>query len=173
MIDYCLYENTTTFIGIKKKIVPSWFSSTGAFASPEYELNFFEQKNDSEQEVKEINEVDEIEYNHSMKVLNSFAELERGWDGYDAEPISSTSIGVTERLLSAMSIVPGLIVGWDVSPTGRGTVQIEKTTANGYFEIELFADGLFSCYGERSGEKFSVDLKSVDDAVKWVIDVVS
>ncbi len=188
MIDYCV-ERNTTFIGLKNTLALGCVASAMAFASPEYELNFIDKKDTNvplvnyslfsrdvesiQSLTQEEERVEAAEFDHAMKVLGSFVGLEKGWDGYDAEPISSQSINLTERLLKAIRVVKGLILGWDVSPTGRGSVQIEKTTDCGYFEIELFEDGLMYCFSERNGESTCSELKTIDDVVSWVIDVVS
>lgn len=188
MIDYCV-ERNTTFIGLKNTLALGCVASAMAFASPEYELNFIDKKDaavpqrsvslfsqdiDSIQSSEQGEEkADAEEFNNAMKVLGSFAGLDKGWDGYEAEPISSKSIDLAERLLKAIRVVKGLILGWDVSPTGRGSVQIEKTTKDGYYEIEMFEDGLMSCYSQKKENCSSTDFKSINDAVSWVVNVVS
>jgi hypothetical protein len=68
------------------------------------------------------------------------------------------------------------IIGWDVSPTGRKTVQIEKTTNNGYYEIEFMTDGkmhAFSIVPSRNGVATERIYDSYASTIQWIISVVA
>ena len=184
------YNENSTFIGLKKTVTLTFVASTFAVASPEYELNVFDR---SQMEVCRPSELplfernvdfvkslddkamnlDAEEFSAALSKLEWISKQEKGWDGYDADPISQNSLELTKSFLKALNVVKGLIVGWDVSPTGRKTVQIEKTTDNGYFEIEFFEDGKMSCYSDVAGASNCSEIRRINDAVRWVINVVS
>lgn len=188
MNDNCV-DSATTFIGLKKTVALGVVASTMAIANPEYQLNIFDKKdifagqiifNLFSQDVefiksseKQAEEANRVEYNRALKSLQKLYGLKKGWDGYDADPMSEISLGLTKKLLNAMSVVNGLIVGWDVSPTGRKTVQIEKTTDIGYYEVEFFEDGVMACYRKKGSDTGYTDLESVDAVVEWIRNVVS
>lgn len=116
---------------------------------------------------------DSEEYSNAMKTLEAISEMKADWDGYGAEPISKCSIDLAARFLKAMTVVKGLIVGWDVSPTGRKTVQIEKTVGDDYFEVEFFDNGKMHCSAKKNGEWLGIEQTSINDVVQWVENVVS
>ena len=178
-------ENNSTFIGLKKSVVLGFVSSTMAIATPEYDIDLFADAApialcredtslfDQSVDTDEIAALDEKEFSAAMSTLKDIAKFEDGWDGYDAKPISKMSLDLAERFLKAVSVVRGLVVGWDVSPTGRKTVQVEKTTENGYYEIEFFENGKISCFLKNGEKSTCFDMHDVDSAVKWVVNAVS
>lgn len=68
--------------------------------------------------------------------LESFKTLEKDWDGYDADPISETTINNAKLLLDKLK--ENNQDGWEVFPINNGNVQIEKDINNNtYLEIEI------------------------------------
>lgn len=68
--------------------------------------------------------------------------MKEGWDGYDAPPISPVVLSRTLDLLLKMRYSSNLFwfEYWELSPTGRMTVQIECTVKGNYMEVEIYED---------------------------------
>lgn len=89
----------------------------------------------------------------NMQKLQSIKELEKNWNGYDAEPISPQVIQITQRLL------PDLYEQPEVFPTGRDTIQLEYEKTNGdYLEFEIAAS-----------EIMALRMDPYDNEHEWVI----
>lgn len=68
----------------------------------------------------------------NLLMLEKYAALPCGFDGYDAPAISADAIEVSKELVRALSKQP------DISPTCRGSIQFEYEKDNGeYFEFEI------------------------------------
>lgn len=84
----------------------------------------------------ETKEAEQQNFDELMNRLDSFAQLESGWNGYDAEPPG-------ESVNSAREIVarngPHRMSGWEIFPTGRRSVQLECSSPDAYTEIEIYA----------------------------------
>jgi hypothetical protein len=85
--------------------------------------------------------VSNIERTEQLAKLESFRDLQRGWDSYDAEPPSEAAIDNASRVLQALweqgsgtraRLVPSVEGGIDL---------IFSTTEDGYADIECFNDG--------------------------------
>lgn len=188
MTSFCT-ENDSTYIGLKKTVMLGFFTSSMAIASPEYNLDvidrvepvavygerlsIFDQDVDSVIDDNKAAVEDSEEYSNAKKTLEAISEMKEDWDGYGAEPISKLSLDLAARFLKAMTVVRGLIVGWDVSPTGRKTVQVEKTVGDDYFEIEFFDNGKMFCSARKNGEWLGLEQNRIDDVVQWVANDVS
>lgn len=76
----------------------------------------------------------------SVEYVQHFAKLEDNWNGYGAPPIPQKIVDRTLELVEEhfpLRYKGG--VGFQVFPTGRETVQIERSWPNGdYFEIEIY-----------------------------------
>ena len=81
--------------------------------------------------------------------VSSFSNLKKGWNGYDAKPISTTLVEmVKEALVSLSTYQP------EVFPTGRNSIQLEYEKENGdYLEFEIFEDGKVSMYLSKGNEE--------------------
>lgn len=77
--------------------------------------------------------------------LQSFRELKKGWNGYDADPLPGTLIDRALALLNEpriMYFIP------EVFPTARDSIQFEyRRPEGGYLEVEIFKD-TFAMYME-------------------------
>lgn len=60
--------------------------------------------------------------------LSSIADLNKGWDGYDADPISGDTVLFTFQILSDMWL-PGLTVP-DICPMSNDAIMVEWTHHN-------------------------------------------
>ena len=105
--------------------------------------------------------------------IRAYANFQDDWDGYGAEPISKSSLNFAAKFFKSIIVVRGLIIGWDVSPTGRKTVQVEKTIGDNYYEIEFFDDGKMICSAKKNGKWSGTELKLIQEVVQWVENVVS
>ena len=74
--------------------------------------------------------------------VSYYGTMKEGWDGYDAPPISSVVLSRTLDLLLKMRYSSNLFwfEYWELSPTGRMTVQIECTVKGNYMEVEIYED---------------------------------
>lgn len=118
----------------------------------------------------------DADYRKATETLEAISKMKQGWDGYDAPPIDEESIKQCVTLLSLLYMKGPYIIGWDVSPTGRKTVQIEKTTNNGYYEIEFMTDGkmhAFSIVPSRNGVATERIYDSYTSTIQWIISVVA
>jgi hypothetical protein len=118
----------------------------------------------------------DADYRKATETLEAISKMKQGWDGYDAPPIDEESIKQCVTLLSLLYMKGPYIIGWDVSPTGRKTVQIEKTTNNGYYEIEFMTDGkmhAFSIVPSRNGVATERIYDSYASTIQWIISVVA
>lgn len=136
-----------------------------------------EQKNqsDSTKQTPSICQRD-ADYRKATETLEAISKMKQGWDGYDAPPIDEESIKQCGTLLSFLYLKGPYIIGWDVSPTGRKTVQIEKTTTNGYYEIEFMTDGrmhAFSMVPARNGVATERIYDSYESTIQWIISVAT
>ena len=80
---------------------------------------------------------------HYVKQANKLLEcrhLEPGWDGYDAKPIPKIVCDRVEELIESFNTTPFYIDDWEVFPTGRETIQIERNSGGIYAEVEVYAD---------------------------------
>ena len=66
--------------------------------------------------------------------MNRFKNLKKGWDGYNAEPISDVVINRSEKLKRILSDK------FQIFPTGRNSIQFELTDGDYYIEFEVFED---------------------------------
>jgi hypothetical protein len=78
---------------------------------------------------KEIFSLSEIISN--KKTLINLEKLEKGWNGYNAEPIDKEIIYSVLHLISDLDRQPKIF------PTGRGTIQIEYSNQDDHLEIEI------------------------------------
>lgn len=80
--------------------------------------------------------------------LLSYADLEKGWNGYGAKKISPAVIKRTKSLLLSLEFQPKIF------PTGRGSVQVEyyKDDSN-LIEIEIFYNR-YSVYSVDNGNEY-------------------
>lgn len=70
--------------------------------------------------------------------LNSFKNLDKGWNGYEGATFDHQVIRQVEKLLGCFVIQP------QIFPTSRGTIQIEKYFSEDHFyEVEIGKDEVF------------------------------
>ena len=67
--------------------------------------------------------------------IDKIARLPDNWNGHGATVFSSD---VLERAYAVALVLENC--GFDCFPTGRDSIQFEKTTDGQYLEIEVFAD---------------------------------
>lgn len=80
--------------------------------------------------------------------LLSYADLKKGWNGYDAKIISPTAIKRTKSLLLGLEFQPKIF------PTGRGSVQVEcYIDDSNLIEIEVFYNR-YSVYSVDNGNEY-------------------
>ena len=82
-------------------------------------------------------EAEQARFDELMKRLDSFTLLAQGWNGYDAEP-PGESVNVAREIAARNG--PHRMSGWEVFPTGRKSIQFEKTSRDSYTEIEVYSD---------------------------------
>lgn len=82
-------------------------------------------------------EAEQENFEKLMERLDSFARLETGWNGYDAPP-PGDAVNYAREIVSRNG--PHLMRKWEVFPTGRRSVQLERTDGDSYTEIEVYED---------------------------------
>lgn len=91
--------------------------------------------------------------NNRESQLNRLTEMksfERNWNGYNGEPISNEAIKTAEMLVKLLNPTPF------VSPTGRGTIQLEWENNNGYLELEIYENEI-SIYNQDKNKNIILD----------------
>lgn len=100
----------------------------------------------------------------NLRLLDEFTHLEKGWNGYDADPIDKQA---TEN---AKAILLGLPVQPEIFPTANDSVQLEYELDDGdYLEFEVFRDHINEF---RKKEKISRDIYEIDDVIETVKSLV-
>jgi hypothetical protein len=102
----------------------------------------------------------------ALERLDALSALERGWDSYDAEPISSIALATARGLLI---LIAGEIrhhisspVRLHAMPLADGGVQLEWLTANASLEIEIQSDGTLGyLMAESVGDAHAVEREGV------------
>ncbi len=92
--------------------------------------------------------------------LNQFKTLKCDWNGYDAAPIPSSAIDTAKTFLKSLRSGNINLNGWEVFPTARETIQLEKTVGDDYVEIEIYKDGHLAFYSE--GKK-NLEIESIPE----------
>lgn len=90
--------------------------------------------------------------------IDEYVELSEGWNGYDALPIPAKTITTAKHFLQNMLANHIDLEGWEVFPTGRESIQFEKTLLETYVEVEVFSDGNFTFYFDGRDE---IELDSI------------
>lgn len=90
--------------------------------------------------------------------IDKYVELSDGWNGYDAFPIPERTITIAKQFLQNMLANHIDLEGWEVFPTGRESIQFEKTLLETYVEVEVFSDGNFAFYFDGRDE---IELDSI------------
>lgn len=113
----------------------------------------------------------------ALAQLGEFAGLERGWDSYDAEPISPVALATARGLLmlAAGEIrrrleAPARI---HVEPLADGGVQLEWFGADAELEIEVQADGTLGYLLAHDADEREREGASVDEILQLIRDVQS
>ena len=84
-----------------------------------------------------------------QKKIKSFSSLREGWNGYGALPVPGSVIKSAIRFLKNLRATGIDLLYWEVFPTGRASVQFEKSVAGKYMEIEVYEERM-SFYGVGS-----------------------
>ena len=73
-----------------------------------------------------------MELTEAINKLESFKELKKDWNGYNAEPFSEKLINKALELLKQTTPIP------EVFPTANNSIQFEWEKTGLYLEIEIF-----------------------------------
>lgn len=88
--------------------------------------------------------------------FNSIESLEKGWNGYGADPVPRTAIDTAREIVDAICDAR-----LDVFPTARESVQIECENDEGdYIEAEVYGDSsvhMFMLNADGSVMEYDVD----------------
>ena len=85
----------------------------------------------------EDRETEEKHFAELMDRLDGFSQLKDGWNGYDAVP-PGESVNAARGIVARNGA--HRMYGWEVFPTGRSSVQLERTVRDAYTEIEVYCD---------------------------------
>lgn len=82
----------------------------------------------------------------ALAKLDEFAELQPGWNGYDAQPLSPAVLVNAKAIVNALSPAPA------VFPTANDSVQLEYTKPDDdYLELEVTTDTVYAYYAPAHG----------------------
>lgn len=97
----------------------------------------------------------------NYKRMQEIAQLEKGWDGYNARPIPKS---VMSRTWDLLAVLPR---GAKIFPTGRSSVQIEYHQDDDYFELEI-TSASYEIYSMKGEDEFegSVPKKDIMNHIK-------
>lgn len=84
------------------------------------------------------------------------------WNGYDGLPISDKVLENTKKIIAQLESP----VKWELFPTGRNSIQLEKSTDYNekYIELEIFEDKCVLLI--QNGEKTIEEIYSIDDILE-------
>ncbi len=85
-----------------------------------------------------------------LRKLKQFKSLKYNWNDYNGLPINKKAIRTAKRLVKLLYPTPF------VSPIGRGTIQLEWKTKNGYLEFEI-CENEISIYNQDKFENIIID----------------
>ncbi len=103
-----------------------------------------------------------LEKQDSREKLEALAELPRGWNGYDADPIPDLVIRRAIKILGQLEIQP------EIYPTGRGSVQFEYDDGDRSLEIEIFFDTIEYLEVKSDGEMEEWEDKDINSVFRNV-----
>lgn len=89
--------------------------------------------------------------------VSYYGTMKEGWNGYDAPPIPPVVLSRTIDLLFKMRYSSQLFwfEHWELSPTGRMSVQLECTVNGNYMEVEIY-ENRYVIYCERDNSEQTV-----------------
>ncbi len=80
---------------------------------------------------------------NNQEKIDSFLELKKNWDGYDGSSFTKDTIEKSKQIVELLS------QPFHISPTGRGTIQIEWENDYSYFEIEISEDDIKAFFADE------------------------
>jgi len=101
----------------------------------------------------------------NIGTIHSFADLARGWNGYDAPPFDATLLNHCIKLIKILEprFQP------DVFPTARNSIQFEYEDKHGrYLEIEIFEDHYEYFYENLNGREAESKLANWDEIFELI-----
>jgi hypothetical protein len=105
-----------------------------------------------------------MNYDEIIKRLDDYAALPRGWNTYDAHPMSAEAIEEATRIVARFigegplptNVLPcpkrHVSLEWEDSDTGFFLSITCTGSGTGYYEAECMLDGLRRRFGERPTE---------------------
>lgn len=97
-------------------------------------------------------------FQHAQQTLNSFRNLEKGWDSYDAEPPNTVALLLSHRVLMRLQ-------EWHLQPTDIAPSREEGVTFS-FFQRNKWA--AIECY--NTGEMAAVISETKGDPQVWMIE---
>ncbi|MBG8555041.1 hypothetical protein [Hymenobacter guriensis] len=99
--------------------------------------------------------------------IRSYANLQEGWDGYNANAVHESAIINCEALVNNLpfDIIDKFSIN-DIYPTPNGTITIEIGDSENYFVIDTGKAQVLYYF------RFEDNLKGLDEAVDFTADVV-
>ena len=102
---------------------------------------------------------------HAIRQASELVQLPRGWNSYDAKPVSSEAVRkAIAFLVDAASSIPD-VVAPAVVPTVRGGLQLEWHRQGVDLEIEFDPSGSPSWYAEDRRTEETVEATLLDEDV--------
>lgn len=109
-------------------------------------------------------------YAKAVRKINMAKYMTKGWDGYDADPINKYAIRNMVDLVRELRHPLFYIADWEVFPTGRGSLQIERKFGNMYVEVEVYSNrfAVFARYPDNGITEFEVGLDKLPTVVNFM-----
>ena len=101
----------------------------------------------------------------NIKLLKSFSDLPKGWNGNGAKSIS---LSLINRCIDLISF-PDLNYQPDIFPTARESIQFEYEKPDGsYLEIEVYEDNISYLYITKNGEETEHESADWQDILRLI-----
>lgn len=101
--------------------------------------------------------------NESIKILKEIQQLQKNWNGNNAEPFSQDIISEANKLIMLLNFQPSIY------PTANDSIQFEFENSNDdYLELELFEGGrlkMFIMRADESCDNRDIDINTVNEVL--------
>lgn len=101
--------------------------------------------------------------------LKEIEELEYDWNGYDAEPIPTEVLYNVGRLLECLENNGVDVDKFEIFPTARESIQLERKVNKCYIEVEVYDDkmSVYIC-GRYNVDKDEISIYDLIKEIKFI-----
>lgn len=98
----------------------------------------------------------------AIKLVESFKDLQNGWDGYNAKAINEKVIELAIEIIGKLPACP------EVFPISDGNIQFQFEDSDGnYMEMEVLENSEVEIYLEMTGQEGKEFSVNVGDVTAW------